>query len=101
SSAWPNTIVTQYLDVTGQLTPELRVRAVDLVTRGYQRLLTFESPTGGFNWWGNADPGNRILSSIMLWHLKDMEGVIETDEAVRDRTLTWLLAQQRADGSWE
>jgi hypothetical protein len=100
SSAWPNTLVAKYLDVTGQLTPELRERAFGLVSTGYQRLLTFESPTGGFNWWGDADPGNRILSAIMLWHLADMEGVIETDPAVRERTLTWLLAQQSADGSW-
>lgn len=100
SSAWPNTLVAKYLDTTGQLTPELRERAFGLVSTGYQRLLTFESPTGGFNWWGDTAPGNRILSAIMLWHLADMEGIIETDPAVRDRTLTWLLAQQSADGSW-
>ncbi|MCC7386038.1 MAG: hypothetical protein IT384_29590 [Deltaproteobacteria bacterium] len=100
ATAWPNTLVTHYLDTTGQLTPELRAQATDLVTRGYQRLLTFESPTGGYNWWGNGDPGNRILSAIMLWHLKDMEGIIETDPAVRERTLRWLLDQQASDGSW-
>ncbi len=100
STAWPNTITTTYLDVTGQLTPELREKSIGLVTRGYQRLLTFESPTGGFNWWGDNDPGNRILSAIMLWHLKDLEKLIETDEAVRTRTLEWLVAQQRSDGSW-
>jgi A-macroglobulin complement component/alpha-2-macroglobulin family protein/MG2 domain-containing protein/A-macroglobulin receptor len=100
SSAWPNTLVTTYLETTGQLTPELKEKAFALVTRGYQRLLKFESPTGGFNWWGNNDPGNRILSAIMLWHLKDLEKIIETDDAVRTRTLTWLLAQQRSDGSW-
>ncbi|MCK6547939.1 MG2 domain-containing protein [Myxococcota bacterium] len=100
SSAWPNTMVTLYLEATGQLTPELGERAIGLVTRGYQRLLTFESPTGGFNWWGDGEPGNRILSAIMVWHLKDMEGVIETDPAVRDRTLAWLLGEQRFDGSW-
>lgn len=100
STAWPNTMVTTYLDTTGQMTPELRETAIGLVTRGYQRLLTFESPTGGFNWWGDSDAGNRILSAIMLWHLKDMEPIIETDPAVRDRTLSWLVAQQRGDGSW-
>ncbi|MFO0726038.1 MAG: alpha-2-macroglobulin family protein [Myxococcota bacterium] len=100
SSAWPNTLVTTYLEATGQLTPELKEKAFSMVTRGYQRLVTFESPTGGINWWGNADPGNRILSSIMLWHLKDMEGIIETDNAFKQRTLTWLLQQQQADGSW-
>jgi len=101
SSAWPNTLVTNYLRDTGQLTPELEARAFDLVTRGYQRLLTFESPTGGVNWWGDNHPGNRILSAIMLWYLKDLEPIIEIDLAVRDRTLTWLFAQQNGDGSFE
>ncbi len=101
SSTWPNTLVTDYLRDTGQLTAELEERAFGMVTRGYQRLLTFESPTGGFNWWGDSDPGNRILSAIMLWQLKDLESLIEIDPAVRDRTLSWLVAQQRADGSWD
>ena len=100
STAWPNTLVVNYLTVTGQMTPELEETSHALVTRGYQRLLTFESPTGGFNWWGDSDPGNRVLSAIMLWHLKDMESIIEIDEAVRDRTLAWLVDQQQADGHW-
>lgn len=102
SSAWPNTLVTKYLAATGQLTPELREKAFGLVSTGYQRLVTFESPSGGINWWGNGstEPGNRILTSIMLWHLKDMEGIVETDPAFQARLLTWLLAQQAADGSF-
>jgi hypothetical protein len=36
----------------------------------------------------------------MLWHLKDLEELIEVDEAVSDRMLKWLLDQQAADGSW-
>jgi hypothetical protein len=100
STAWPNTLVARYLDASGQLTDERRESTIALVTRGYQRLLTFESPTGGFNWWGDSTPGNRILSAIFLWHLKDLEGLIAIDEAVRDRTLSWLLAQQEADGSF-
>jgi hypothetical protein len=82
------------------MTPEMREEIMGVVTRGYQRLLTFESPTGGFNWWGDSDPGNRILSAIMLWHLKDLESLIEVDEAVRERTLKWLLDQQDSDGHW-
>jgi len=102
STAWPNTLVTKYLDTTGQLTPELREKAFGLVSAGYQRLVTFESPSGGINWWGGdcQDAGNRILTAIMLWHLKDMEGIIETDPAFKTRLLTWLLAQQSADGSF-
>ncbi|MEM9190267.1 MAG: alpha-2-macroglobulin family protein, partial [Myxococcota bacterium] len=103
STAWPNTLVANYLETTGQMTPEMREDIVGTVTRGYQRLLTFESPTGGINWWGNdnPEPGNRILSAIMLWHLKDLEPLIEIDTAFRDRLLDWLLSQQNADGSWD
>ncbi|HEX2676533.1 MAG TPA: hypothetical protein VHM19_07830, partial [Polyangiales bacterium] len=100
SSAWPNTLIADYLQQTGEVDEQQMQQIVDTVTRGYQRLLTFESPTGGFNWWGDSDPGNRILSAIMLWHLKDLEKLIDVDQAVRDRTLTWLVSQQQADGSW-
>ena len=100
SSAWPNTLIADYLQQTGEVDDAQMQQITDTVTRGYQRLLTFESPSGGFNWWGDSQPGNRILSAIMLWHLKDLEKLIEVDEAVRDRTLTWLVSQQQADGSW-
>ena len=100
STAWPNTLIHNYLRETGADDVEQLAQIEQTVTRGYQRLLTFESPTGGFNWWGDSDPGNRILSAIMLWHLKDLEGVVSIDEAVRDRTLVWLVGQQQGDGSW-
>jgi phage gp46-like protein len=100
SSAWPNTLIADYLQQTGEVDEQQMQQITDTVTRGYQRLLTFESPSGGFNWWGDSQPGNRILSAIMLWHLKDLEKLIDVDQAVRDRTLTWLVSQQQADGSW-
>ena len=67
STAWPNIMVYNYLLATGQDDDELLNRAIDLLRSGYQRILTFESPTGGYNWWGNNDPGNRILTAIALW----------------------------------
>ncbi|MDD9940891.1 MAG: MG2 domain-containing protein [Myxococcales bacterium] len=100
ATAWPNTLVANYLEQTDQVEPEQLEQIRDTVTRGYQRLLTFESPTGGINWWGDNDPGNRILSAIFLWHLKDLEDLIEIDETVRDRMVKWLVDQQQADGSW-
>jgi hypothetical protein len=100
SSSWPNIMVYQYLVATGTDDPELMQRAVEFIRAGYQRILTFESPTGGYNWWGNADPGNRILTAIALWQYADLEGIIETDPAVADRHRAWLIEQQAVDGSW-
>jgi hypothetical protein len=100
SSSWPNIMVYQYLVATGADDPELMQRAVEFIRAGYQRILTFESPTGGYNWWGNADAGNRILTAIALWQYADLEGIIETDPAVSDRHRAWLIEQQAVDGSW-
>ena len=100
STAWPNIMVYNYLLATGQDDDELLNRAIDLLRSGYQRILTFESPTGGYNWWGNNDPGNRILTAIALWQFADLEGIIATDEAVADRHRAWLIEQQATDGSW-
>jgi hypothetical protein len=100
SSAWPNIMVYKYLLATGQDDPALMDRAVDLIRSGYQRILTFESPTGGYNWWGDNDPGNKLLTAIALWQFADLEGIIETDTAVEDRHRAWLIEQQDGNGSW-
>ncbi|MBM4371574.1 MAG: hypothetical protein FJ098_07965, partial [Deltaproteobacteria bacterium] len=49
SSAWPNVLALRYLRDTEQVTPELEMQALQYVNAGYQRILTFECPSGGFN----------------------------------------------------
>jgi len=100
STAWPNILALQYLEATGEVDPELRSRALELLATGYQRILTFESPTGGYNWWGNSDPGNRILTAIALMQFAALDSLIEIDERVADRHRAWLVGQQANDGSW-
>ena len=52
STAWPNVLVTRYMKETDQITPEILLKAESLMSAGYQRLLTFEHPGGGFSWFG-------------------------------------------------
>ena len=80
--------------------PRAWSRALELLATGYQRILTFESPTGGYNWWGNSDPGNRILTAIALMQFAALDSLIEIDERVADRHRAWLVGQQANDGSW-
>lgn len=77
------------------------MKAQEYVQLGYQKLVTFESPTGGFNWWGNSEPGNKLLTGFGIQQLEDMAGVCEVDRAIVDRARRWLAESQRADGSWE
>ena len=56
STAWPNVLVTAYLQQTKQLKPEVQLKAESLMSAGYQRLLTFEHAGGGYSWFGEQDP---------------------------------------------
>jgi hypothetical protein len=101
SSAWPNVLVLRYLRESDQLTPEIELRALDYIGVGYQRILTFECASGGFNWWEGDDPGNAILGAVAVSMLTDTSEVYSAVEAaVINRTADWLGSVQKGDGSW-
>ncbi len=100
TTAWPNIMVLNYMQAAGQLTPEIELKARDYVNQSYQRILTFECPSGGFNWWVGDDPGNAILSAMSLMMFSDAREAVDLDFEVAGRTVTYVLSQQRADGSW-
>jgi uncharacterized protein YfaS (alpha-2-macroglobulin family) len=102
STAWPNVLVTRYMKETDQITPEILLKAESLMSAGYQRLLTFEHPGGGFSWFGTQDPAPFLsVTAFGLVEFNDMAKVHEVDEQMVDRTLQYLLSQQQPDGSWE
>ncbi|HME06442.1 MAG TPA: hypothetical protein VKG25_05300, partial [Bryobacteraceae bacterium] len=70
------------------------------IANGYQRLLTFEVPGGGFSWFGQA-PANKILTAYGLMEFSDMSKVHDVDPKVIQRTQQWLASQQQPDGSWK
>jgi hypothetical protein len=85
---------------TKKLTPEVHAKAEGFIANGYQRLLTFEVPGGGFSWFGSA-PANKILTAYGLMEFSDMSKVHEVDARLIERTQQWLAGQQQADGSWK
>jgi uncharacterized protein YfaS (alpha-2-macroglobulin family) len=93
--------VLRYLRETGQVAPEIEMKAEGLVNIGYQRLLNFESPSGGFNWWGNTEPGGMLLTGFGIQQFEDMSKVHEVDRGIIERSKRWLAQKQNPDGSWE
>ena len=78
------------------------MKAEQYLNVGYQRLLTFEHKTGGFDWWGQESNEPLIwVSAYGLQEFNDMAKVYPIDRGVIDRTQAWLLKQQAADGTWE
>ena len=100
SSTYPNVLALDYMKHTKKLTPEVHAKAEGYIANGYQRLLTFEVPGGGFSWFGQA-PANKILTAYGLMEFNDMSKVSDVDPQVIERTRDWLASQQQPDGSWK
>src|SRR5262249_48669591 len=99
SSAYPNILVVDYVNKARVASPGLKMKAEQYLNVGYQKLLTFERPGGGFDWWGSGPPPV-WLSAYGLQEFSDMARVYPIDRGVIDRTQNWLTKQQAADGTW-
>ncbi len=102
SSAYPNVLTVDHLKKTHTQSPAVMMKAEQYLNAGYQRLLTFEHKTGGFDWWGQESNEPLIwLSAYGLQEFNDMSKVYPVDHGVIDRTQAWLMKQQAADGTWD
>jgi hypothetical protein len=100
STTYPNVLALDYLRRTHQSLPAVEAKARQYIHLGYQRLVSFEIPGGGFDWFGQP-PANRTLTAYGLMEFEDMARVHDVDPGLIERTRRWLLAQQNANGSWD
>src|SRR5256885_1661143 len=100
SSAYPNILAVDYVKKARVASSaKFLMTAEQYLNVGYQKLLTFERPGGGFDWWGNGEP-LIWLSAYGLNEFSDMAKVYPIDKGVIDRTQAFLLKKQDADGTW-
>jgi alpha-2-macroglobulin-like protein len=92
-------LALDYLRRTGTAAPEVEARAKQYIHLGYQRLVGFEVPGGGFDWFGRP-PANTTLTAYGLMEFTDMARVHDVDPSLLQRTRRWLLSQRQADGTW-
>jgi hypothetical protein len=107
SSTYPNILVLQYLRESNQAKPDIERRALELLDRGYQRLLSFEcsNPTErkkeGYEWFGGTAPAHEALTAYGLMEFRDMARVHEVDPAMLERTRQYLLQQRDGQGGFK
>jgi hypothetical protein len=107
SSTYPNILVLQYLRESDQTKPEIERRALELLERGYQRLISFECQNPGerkkegYEWFGGTAPPHEALTAYGLMEFRDMARVHEVDTAMLERTREYLLHQRDGQGGFK
>lgn len=101
SSSYPSVLVLNYHAgfKGGGVEPGVVARARKYAQLGYERLLGYRAPGGGFTYWGRGEP-DLALTAYALRFLTDASRAIAVDGEVIAEARAWLLKQQRPDGSW-
>ncbi len=101
SATYPNLLVLQYLQQVNKANPAIQQKALDLIKKGYERLLTFECKEGGFDWFGKS-PAHEGLTAYGLMEFTEMKKVYQgVDEKMVQRTMEWLLSRRDSNGNFQ
>ncbi len=99
SANYPNVMALTYLEARGLSDAGTVATAREYLTEGYGRLIGYESPSGGFDWWGR-DPGHEELTAYGLQQFADMSRVYPVDTAMVARTGAWLAGRRDGEGGY-
>lgn len=99
SSAYPSILLLKYLKSAGMESSPLAPRARRYIQQGYERLLSYRAPHGGFSYWGNGD-ADLALTAYALRFLNDASEFVAIDDSIVDEQLRWILRLAASDGRW-
>ena len=102
SSLYPDILVLRYLRETDLNNSELEAKALEYISSGYQRILTFEVPEtpGGYSLYGN-DPAEPVLTAFGLMEINELSKVYDVDENVIDEMIEYLFSVQKSNGTFD
>lgn len=96
SVSFPMVMAEQYLTRRNQ---HNSAKARKFLTESYQKLTSFECPSGGFEWFGN-EPAHEALTAYGLLQFTEMSKVYPVDPALLERTKNWLLSRRDGKGNF-
>ncbi|XP_074008094.1 alpha-2-macroglobulin [Numenius arquata] len=96
----PNIYVLDYLNKTGQLSEEVKSKAIGYLVSGYQRQLNYKHPDGSYSTFGPryGQPGNTWLTAFVLKSFAQARPYIFIDEKHIQDALVWLSQKQKENG---
>jgi uncharacterized protein YfaS (alpha-2-macroglobulin family) len=99
STTYPSVLALAFLRRTRAVSPEIEKKARGYILGGYQRLVSFEVPGGGFSLFGK-EPASTTLTAYGLLELSEMSAVSPVDEVLLARARNWLYSKLSATGGW-
>lgn len=100
STNYPNVMILSYLEKNNVADVALVERASGLINSGYKKLVSFESPEKGYEWFG-GNPGHEALTAYGLLQFMDMKGVYkDVDQGMIERTAAWLKSRRDGKGGF-
>lgn len=102
SSLYPDILVLRYLRENSINNSELEKKALDYISKGYQKILTYEVPgtPGGYSLYGNS-PAEPVLTAYGLMQINELSKVYEVEEKVTDEMIDYLFDVQKSNGTFD
>ncbi|XP_016157359.1 PREDICTED: alpha-2-macroglobulin-like protein 1 isoform X1 [Ficedula albicollis] len=98
----PNVFITRYLEETGQLTPEIKQKAIAYLESGYQRQLLYKHADGSYSAFGEgSEPGNTWLTALVLKTFSQARDFIHIDEQNIKDAASALIKSQTPSGCFK
>ncbi|NXF65444.1 A2ML1 protein, partial [Ciccaba nigrolineata] len=98
----PNVFITRYLEETGQLTPEIKQKAIGYLESGYQRQLLYKHTDGSYSAFGEgSEPGNTWLTALVLKTFSQARDYIHIDEQNIKDAASALIKSQTPSGCFK
>ena len=101
SSLYPNILALEYLNENNLTNENIRRKATEYISTGYQKILSYEVPgqKGGYSLFGMA-PAETALTAYGLMELSDAKDVYDVDEKVLENMKNFIYNQQNPDGTF-
>ena len=102
SSLYPDILILKYLRENDLNNKELEEKALEYISTGYQRILTYEVPgtPGGYSLYGRS-PAEPVLTAFGLMEINELSEVYEVDENVIDEMVEYLFSVQKSNGTFD
>ncbi len=101
STTYPSILALDFLKRSKAVSPEVEHKAREYIALGYQRLISFEVPTGGFSLFGRF-PASPTLSAYGLLEFADMAKLetVTLDEGLMNRTRSFIYEKRSSTKGW-